>query len=191
MQALKDRISKDGILLPGGIVKVDSFLNHQLDPSLLYEIGRAFYLHYKDCGITKVLTIEASGIAPAVMTALALNVPAVYAKKQKSKNISHDVYMSRVFSYTKNTTYDVVVSKDYLKSSDKVLIIDDFLATGHALRGLIDMINQSGASIAGVGIVIEKTFQEGGKELRSTGLRIESLAKITSISEDGIEFENE
>ncbi len=189
MQLLKDRICKDGILLPGGIVKVDSFLNHQLDPNLLVEIGHAFYHLFKNEHITKILTIEASGIAPAITTAIAFGVPVVFAKKQKSMNVGHEVYTSQVFSYTKNVTYDIVVSKEYLKKEDRVLIIDDFLATGHALRGLSNIVTECGAELIGVGIVIEKSFQNGGKELRKSGLRIESLAKISSITEEGIVFD--
>jgi xanthine phosphoribosyltransferase len=189
MQALKDRIRKDGKILPGGIVKVDSFLNHQIDPMLLRDIGAEFHLRYQAVPVTRILTIETSGIAAALTTGLAFGVPVVFAKKHKSANMSGAVYTSRVFSFTKKTEYEISVASEYLRPEDHVLVIDDFLATGNALKGLTDILRQSGATLAGIGIVIEKAFQDGGRELRASGLRVESLARIRAISEEGVFFE--
>ncbi len=188
MQALKERISSDGKILPGSIVKVDSFLNHQMDPVLMKGIGEAFYKAFAQEKITRILTIESSGIAAALMTGLQFGVPVVFAKKHKSANMSADCFVSNVYSYTKKTAYDITVSKEYLAPDDRVLIVDDFLATGNALKGLLDILKQSGATAAGVGIVIEKAFQSGGKEIRDMGLRVVSLARILTISETGIVF---
>lgn len=190
MQALKDRIRRDGRILPGNIVKVDSFLNHQLDPMLMRDIGCEFRRRFAAEPVTRILTIETSGIAAALMTGLAFGVPVVFAKKHKSANMAGSFYTSAVYSYTKATMYDVAISSDYLVESDHVLIIDDFLATGNAVKGLLDIVSQSGASLAGIGIVIEKSFQDGGRELRAAGLHVESLAKIRSISDSEIVFED-
>jgi xanthine phosphoribosyltransferase len=190
MQALKDRIRRDGRILPGSIVKVDSFLNHQMDPLLMRDIGCEFRRRFAAEPVTRILTIESSGIAAAIMTGLAFGVPVVFAKKHKSANMGGSCYTSPVYSYTKATMYDVTVSSDYLGESDHVLIIDDFLATGNAVKGLLDIVRQSGASLAGIGIVIEKSFQDGGRELRAAGRHVESLAKIHSISNAEIVFED-
>ena len=190
MQALKDRIRRDGRILPGGIVKVDSFLNHQLDPMLMSEIGNEFHRRFAQEPVTRILTIETSGIAAALTTGLAFGVPVVFAKKHKSANMSGACFTSRVYSYTKKTEYDVSVSTEYLGPSDRVLIVDDFLATGNALKGLMDILRQSGAQLAGIGIVIEKSFQSGGRELRESGLRIESLARIRAITDSDVEFDD-
>jgi len=188
MEILKQRILKDGQAIGIGILKVDSFLNHQLDVELLNEIGKEFHKRFSDVEITKILTIEASGIGIACMTALYFNVPVVFAKKAEPSTMVDGAYQAKVHSFTKNKDYNISVSKKYLTQSDKVLIIDDFLAKGGALQGLEDIVRQSGAQLVGAGIVIEKAFQEGGKSLRDKGVRIESLAVIQSIMDNEIKF---
>ena len=181
MKLLEERIVRDGIVREGGVLKVDSFLNHQMDIALFSEMGREFARLYKDCGVNKILTIEASGIGIACITAQEFGCPVVFAKKNKTKNIAGDVWTSRVESFTHGKVYDIIVSKDYLKKGDKVLIIDDFLAMGSALNGLIQLVHDSGAELAGAGIAIEKAFQPGGEMIRSKGVRVESLARIESM----------
>ncbi|HBY20376.1 MAG TPA: xanthine phosphoribosyltransferase [Clostridiales bacterium] len=188
MELLKNRIIAEGKVLPGNIVKVDSFLNHQMDPKLLHEIGKEFFQRFNNKGVTKIFTIEASGIAVAIMAGLEMNVPVVFAKKQKSSNIGENMFYSTVKSYTKGLVSNIVVSKDYLNQNDKVVIIDDFLALGQAALGLIDIIHQCGAALVGVGIVIEKGFQDGGKLLREKGIKVESLAIIQSLDNGKIVF---
>ena len=189
MELLKQRILKDGKLRDGNVLKVDSFLNHQMDVGLFKEMGKEFKKRFSDCEINKILTIEASGIGVACLAAEVFGVPVVFAKKSRSKNIDGDVYTSKVHSFTHGRVYDIIVSKDYLKAGDKVLIIDDFLANGAALMGLSKLVEDSEAELVGAGICIEKGFQPGGKMLRKAGLRIESLAIIDSMSpEDGIKF---
>ncbi len=189
MELLERRIVKDGKIAEGNILKVDCFLNHQIDVGFLSQLGEEFYRLYKDCGITKILTIEASGIGIACLTAQHFNVPVVFAKKSKTVNISGDVHTAKVESYTHGKVYDVTVSKDYLTSEDKLLIIDDFLARGNALHGLLELAKCAGAQVAGVGIVIEKAYQDGGQIIRDMGVRVESLARIKSMSvEDGVTF---
>ena len=189
MQLLIDRILRDGKVFPGNVLKVDSFLNHQIDVALIREIGKEFYSKFKDEGITKIHTIEASGIGIACITAEIFDVPVLFAKKNKTKNIAADVYTSKVESYTHGTVYDIIVSKEFLNKNDKVLIIDDFLAQGKALIGLIELVKAAGAEIAGAGIVVEKAFQPGGDYIRSQGIRVESLARVKSMTDDGrIEF---
>ncbi len=189
MKLLEEKIVRDGRVLEGNILKVDNFLNHQIDVMFLCEVGKEFKRLFADSGITKILTIEASGIGVACLTAQYFGVPVLFAKKSKSSNISANVYSAKVESFTHGKTFDVIASKQYLNADDKVLIIDDFLATGNALVGLIDIVEQSGASVAGCGIVIEKAYQDGGKLLRDKGYRVESLARIASMdSEKGIEF---
>lgn len=178
MKLLEERILKDGKIFEGNVLKVDSFLNHQLDVQLLSAIGAELKNKYSDCDITKVLTIEASGIGVGCMVAQFFNCPLLFAKKSKTINIKGDVYKSSVESFTHQCVYDIIVSKDFLSPDDSVLIVDDFLAKGNALCGLIDIVNQSGAHLAGCGIAIEKAFQGGGDELRSKGIRIESMAII-------------
>ena len=191
MELLKERILKDGNVKAGNVLKVDSFLNHQIDITLLNEIGKEFKRLFSDLRITKILTIEASGIGIACITAQYFNVPVVFAKKSQSKNIDGDVFLSQVKSYTHGMTYDVIVSKKFISHDDNILIIDDFLANGCALSGLADIVRDSGASLAGAGIVIEKGFQEGGKNLRAQGIRVESLAIIESMDENtGVIFSN-
>jgi xanthine phosphoribosyltransferase len=181
VQILEDRILKDGKVKDGGILKVDSFLNHQMDVSLFGEMAKEFYKLFAGEGINKILTIEASGIGIACITAQAFGCPVIFAKKTKTKNIAGDVYTSKVESFTHGTSYDIIVSKEFLLPGDRVLIIDDFLANGAALEGLISLVNDAGASLIGAGIAIEKAFQPGGEKLRSKGVRIESLAKIKSM----------
>ena len=189
MELLKQRILKDGKLRDGNVLKVDSFLNHQMDVRLFKEMGKEFKKRFSDCEINKILTIEASGIGIACLVAEVFDVPVVFAKKSRSKNIDGDVYTSKVESFTHGRVYDIIVSKEYLKAGDKVLIIDDFLANGAALMGLSKLVEDSEAELVGAGICIEKGFQPGGKMLRKAGLRIESLAVIDSMSpEDGIKF---
>ncbi len=170
------------------IVKVDSFLNHQIDVELLDEIGKEFYGKFKNEGITKIVTIEASGIAIACSAARYFKVPVVFAKKHENKNMDDDVYQVTIHSFTKDLDYVAKISKRYLDSTDRVLIIDDFLANGEAAKGLVAMVGESGASIAGIGIVIEKGFQNGGKALREQGIRIESLAVIENIKNNEVIF---
>lgn len=188
MKLLKDKILFEGLALSDHILKVDSFLNHQMDSQLMFEIGREFSQQFKDLHITKILTIEASGIAMACMAGYHMNVPVVFAKKHEALNLDKDVYSSEVFSYTKNKSYAIKVSKNYLNKDDIVLIIDDFLANGQAALGLTEIIEQAGAQTAGVGIVIEKGFQNGGKLLRDKGFNVKSLASIESLSNGVISF---
>ncbi len=192
MKLLEERILKDGQVRPGEILKVDSFLNHQLDVDLLQEIGKAFYERYKDAGITRILTVEASGIAIACPTANFFHVPVVFAKKAKSKNLDGELYTSTVHSYTYGKDYTVTLSKKFLGPNDKVLLVDDFLAVGKAMNGLLDICAQAGAEVAGIGIAIEKGFQPGGKELREKGYDVCSLAIVESMDDEGnITFRNQ
>lgn len=184
LKALEDKIHKEGRVLPGNILKVDCFLNHCIDVPFLMEMGKEIAELYKKDNVNKILTIETSGIPIAFATAQYMNVPVVFAKKNKSGNISDDVYSSRVTSYTKKNVYDAIVSKEFLSSDDNVLIIDDFLAKGNALTGLMDIISQSGATLKGCAIAIEKGFQGGGDELRAKGIRVDSLAIVEEMTED-------
>lgn len=174
--------------MPGDILKVDCFLNHRIDVPFLLEMGKEIARLYKDTPVNKILTIETSGIPIAFAAAQYMNVPVVFVKKNKSGNISDDVYSSRVASFTRKNVYDAVVSKEFLNSDDKVLVIDDFLAKGNALTGLIDIINQAGATLSGCAIAIEKGFQGGGDELRAKGVRVDSLAIIDSMTENSLSF---
>lgn len=188
MELLQQRILSDGKVLPGGVLKVDSFLNHQIDPELIYEMALELRRLFAGEEINKVLTIEASGIALGVMAGYVLGCPLVFAKKSKTKNISDNVYSVEVESFTHGNTNTVVISKEYLKPGDRVLIVDDFLATGAALVGLKALVEQAGATAAGAGIAVEKVFQGGGDMLRRQGLRVESLARIAAMSDDGLSF---
>lgn len=181
MNFLEERIARDGIVKEGNVLKVDSFLNHQMDTELIDEIGRELYRRFKDCGVTKILTIEASGIALAYATARCFGLPFVFAKKSKSVNIDGDVYVAEVESFTHKCTNRVIVSKKFLSPGERVLIIDDFLANGCALEGLISIVQAAGAEVAGIGIAIEKGFQEGGDRIRSLGYRLESLAIVEAM----------
>ncbi len=187
MKLLKDRILKDGKSFDGGILKVDSFINHQMDPILMKSIGVEFVRRFGNLPINKVVTIEASGIAPAIMLGYLLELPVVFVKKSKPKTLEN-ILVTQVYSFTKDTTYDVCVSKDFLTENDTVVFIDDFLANGHAAIGIKNLIDQSGASLAGMGFIIEKSFQEGGKRLRDLGICVESLVKIKNLSNNRIEF---
>ena len=189
MKLLEDRILKDGHIGADNVLKVDSFLNHQIDVSFVCELGKEFYRLFKDENITKILTIEASGIGIACLAAQYFGVPVVFAKKTKTINIYSDTYNATVHSYTHKKDYDIVVSKEFLSKEDNVLIIDDFLAKGSALTALLMLIEKAGAKTAGAGIVIEKAYQGGGNLVRDMGIRVETLAKIKSISKkDGIVF---
>lgn len=189
MKLLEDRILKDGHIGADDVLKVDSFLNHQIDVNFVCELGKEFYRLFKDENITKILTIEASGIGIACLAAQYFGVPVVFAKKTKTINIYSDTYNATVHSYTHKKDYDIVVSKEFLSKEDNVLIIDDFLAKGSALTALLMLIEKAGAKTAGAGIVIEKAYQGGGNLVRDMGIRVESLAKIKSISKkDGIVF---
>lgn len=183
MRLLEERIQKDGIVREGNVLKVDSFLNHQMDIKLFREIGKEFKRLFGDKEITKILTIEASGIGIACIVAEFFDVPVVFAKKSKSKNIAGEVFTSKVESFTHNKTYDVIVSKKFLTNDDKVLLIDDFLANGNALKGLIQIVKSAGAELIGAGIVIEKGFQQGGADLRAQGIHLESLAIVDSMDD--------
>ncbi|MBQ8613454.1 MAG: xanthine phosphoribosyltransferase [Ruminiclostridium sp.] len=192
MQLLKDRILKDGVVKAGGVLKVDSFLNHQIDVSLYREIGKEFYRRFENMGINKILTIEASGIGIACVTAEAFgDCPVVFAKKAESKNLDGELYTTKVTSFTKGREYNVIVSKKFIGKGDRVLIIDDFLANGCALIGLMELVEQSGAELVGAGIVIEKGFQRGGEIIRQKGIKLESLAIVESMDEEnGVVFRN-
>ncbi|ALS29202.1 xanthine phosphoribosyltransferase [Paenibacillus cisolokensis] len=191
MKLLEERIRQEGLILSDTVLKVDSFLNHQVDTVLALEIGKEFGRIFADEPVTKVLTIEASGIQFAMATAIALGVPFLYAKKKKAVTQSDAVYSVPVHSFTRQETYQVSVSRRYLGPDDNVLIVDDFLATGAALAGLVDIVNESGAKLAGVGCVIEKSFQEGRDLLERKGVRIHSLVRIASMSPGEIRFAEE
>jgi len=188
MEILKQRIINEGMIVSRNIIKVDGFLNHQIDVDLLNEIGKIFFERFKDVKVDKILTIEASGIAIAVIAAQYFNVPVVFAKKSESKTMTGKTYSTMIHSYTKETDTKVQVAQAFLKEHEQVLILDDFLAQGEATLGLIDLIQQAHASIVGIGIVIEKGFQEGGHRLRALGYRVESLVIIESMDEKGIVF---
>lgn len=189
MELLENRILKDGKIGEGNVLKVDSFLNHQIDVPFLAQLGQEFYRRFASEGVTKILTIEASGIGIACLTALPFGVPVVFAKKTHTNNIFADVYTSSVFSYTHQKNYEIVVSKQFLLPGDRVLIIDDFLAKGSALLALLSLIRDAGAETVGAGIVIEKAYQNGGAIVRDMGVRVESLARIESMTvEGGIRF---
>ena len=183
MQLLKDRIRKDGKIKEGNVLKVESFLNHQMDVKLFQEIGKEFKRRFADEEITKILTIEASGIGIACVAAEVFDVPVVFAKKTQTKNIAGDVYTTKVESFTHGRVYDIIVSKEFLGKGDKVLLIDDFLANGKALEGLAELVTKSGAELVGAGVVIEKGFQVGGDIIRSKGIHLESLAIVESMDE--------
>lgn len=185
LKLLEDRIVKDGIVKPGNVLKVDSFLNHQMDISLFNDMGKEFKCLFNDTPINKILTIEASGIGIACVAAQYFdNVPVVFAKKSQTVNIDGEVYSTKIESFTHKRVYDVIISKKYLSSKDHVLIIDDFLANGCALNGLLDIAQKAGATVEGVGIAVEKGFQRGGELIRQKGIRVESLAIIESMDAD-------
>ena len=185
MELLEKRIIEDGEVLPGNILKVSNFLNHQIDVRLMDEMGAEFARLYKDTKPTKILTIESSGIAVGYAVARQFGVPLVFAKKHQSSNVNEGVYSARVWSFTHNQNYTVVVSKKYINPGDKILLVDDFLANGNALNGLIEIVEKAGASVQGICIAIEKGFQNGGKMLREKGYRVESLAIVDKMTDDG------
>lgn len=188
MKLLEDKILSCATVLPGNILKVDSFLNHQLDVNLLSELGKEFYSLFEEYKITKILTVEASGIPIACFAAQHFDVPVVFAKKGHHKNIGNDVFTAEVFSFTKGTSYTIFVSKKYLSEDDNILIIDDFLANGQAVLGLKKIVEDARATLCGVGIAIEKGFQPGGKQIRDLGIKVKSLAIIDSMTDDSISF---
>ena len=191
MQLLRDRIRKEGKILPGHIVKVDGFLNHRIDIELMDEIAKEFKRRFGDQGITMILTAEASGIALATVCAKEFGVPMVFAKKAKSDNIEGGLYCSDIFSYTYKKKVTLLVSKDWITANDRVLIIDDFMANGEAMRGLCDIVRESGAELVGIGIAVEKGFQHGGDRIRESGINIQSLAIIDEADENGFVFRGE
>ncbi len=188
MKLLKNRILKDGEIITDQVLRVDSFLNHQIDPVLINEIAAEFISRFSDLKFNKILTVESSGIAPAVMTGLKLSIPVVFAKKNKPSTLIENTYSATVHSYTKNSDYEISVSSKYIQKGDHILIIDDFLANGSASRALISIAEQGGAKVDGIGIVIEKGFQNGGKLLRDMKYRIESLVTIESMTGNKIQF---
>lgn len=189
MELLKDRIRRDGKVKGTDVLKVDSFLNHQMDVTLFAEIGKEFKRRFDGCGVNKILTIEASGIGIACITAQFFDCPVIFAKKSQTKNIAGQVYTAQVESFTHGRVYDVIVAREFLRPGDRVLIIDDFLANGAALMGLAKLVEDAGATLVGAGIVVEKAFQPGGGLIRARGIRLESLAQVKSMSEEtGVEF---
>lgn len=188
MKLLEEKIIKDGQVFPGNILKVDSFLNHQIDVAFLNKMGEEIKRLYGDCGVNKILTIEASGIGIACITAQFFDCPVLFAKKTRTKNIASTVYKTQVRSFTHGMEYDVIVSKDFIGEGDNILIIDDFLAEGNALLGLIDLCNQAGAKVAGCAIAIEKGFQNGRKKVEEKGIRVESLAIVESMTDGEVIF---
>lgn len=191
MEELKTRIKEVGTVLPGNVLKVDAFLNHQIDAGLMQRIGQSFAERFANAGITKVWTVESSGIAPAVMTGLALGVPVIFARKHKSLTLNEGLYTAEVYSYTKQVANKITIAQKYVTPDDKVLIIDDFLANGQAVSGLLAIAKQAGVTVAGAGIVIEKTFQPGRSELEKQGIPVVSLAKIKSLANGQVEFAEE
>lgn len=188
MKELEEKIRQFGTVLPGNVLKVDAFLNHQVDPVLMQHIGQEFAARFKDAKITKVWTVESSGIAPAVMTGLALGVPVIFARKHKSLTLNSGMYTADVYSYTKKTTNQISISKRYVDKTDWVLLIDDFLANGQAVEGMLQIADQAGVEVVGAGIVIEKCFQPGSAELAAKGVRVESLAKVSSLADGQVSF---
>ena len=188
MKLLEDRIRKDGTVIGEDVLKVDNFLNHQVDPDLMFEMGKTFYEKFKNEKITKILTVESSGIAPAFATALQFHVPLVFARKHKSLTLKDDLYTATVYSFTKQTSNTIAIARKFLSKDDRVLIIDDFLANGQAVKGLTEIIDQAGATTVGAGIVIEKTFQKGRKMFDEQGVRVVSLARIAAFKNGEVVF---
>lgn len=185
MELLENRIKKDGEVLPGNILKVSSFLNHQIDVKLMDQMGEEFYRIYKNSPVTKIVTIESSGIAVAYSVARQFGKPLVFAKKNQTSNVNEDVFSTKIYSYTHNQEYNVVISKKFISPNDNILLVDDFLANGKALNGLINIVEQAGAKVCGICIAIEKGFQDGGKLLREKGYHVESLAIVEKMTDDG------
>lgn len=188
MQLLKEKVMKEGIVLSDQVLKVDSFLNHQMDPVLMKEVGKEFKRLFAGQKIDRVLTIESSGIAPGIMTALELEVPLIFARKQKSLTLREDIYVEKVYSFTKQETNEITVSRKFIQPGERVLIIDDFLANGEAAFGLARIVEQAGAEVAGIGIVIEKAFQPGGRLLKEAGYHVESLVRIAALDNGTVTF---
>ncbi|MDW3994675.1 xanthine phosphoribosyltransferase [Staphylococcus saprophyticus] len=188
MDLLKQKVEADGVVIDEKILKVDGFLNHQIDARLMHDVGQTFYEQFKDEGITKILTIEASGIAPAIMAAMHFDIPCLFAKKAKPSTLKKGVYQAEIHSFTKNTTSTVVVSDEFLGENDRVLIIDDFLANGDASLGLNEIVKQAKATTVGIGIVVEKSFQPGRERLEEAGLTVSSLCKVASLSGNKVTF---
>ncbi len=188
MKLLQDKILQEGKVLSESVLKVDSFLNHQIDPQLMLEIGEEFARLFANEGITKILTLESSGIAPSVMTGLKLGIPVIFARKRKSLTLTDDLLTATVYSYTKQESNEISISNKFIEKGDHVLIIDDFLANGEAALGLIELVTQAEATIAGIGIVIEKSFQAGGNKLREQGWKVESLGRVESLSNGEVKF---
>lgn len=191
MKLLEDKIREVGRVLPGDVLKVDTFLNHQVDPKLMAEMGKEFAKLFANDDITRIVTVESSGIAPAVMAGLYMAVPVVFARKHKSLTLTDDVYTSEVFSYTKQTSNQISIDKRFIKENDKLLIIDDFLANGQAVQGLLDIAKQANVDVNGIGIVIEKTYQKGHDLIAETGIHLESLAEIKSLEDGKVTFVND
>ncbi|TVT29249.1 xanthine phosphoribosyltransferase [Salinicoccus cyprini] len=191
MELLKEKILNEGVALSDTVLKVDHFLNHQIDPELMVEIGQAFKERFEGKNITRILTLESSGIAPSVMAGLALGVPVVFARKRKSLTLDENLLTAEVYSYTKQETNTIAVADKFISSDDSILIIDDFLANGEAANALADIVHLAGARVAGIGIVIEKSFQDGAKKLKDRGYHVESLARIASLSNGEINFLSE
>ena len=188
MRLLKEKIKNEGIVLNNSILKVDAFLNHQIDPELMMELGREFSKRFADKEVTKILTVESSGIAVALTTALFFHVPVVFARKQKPSTMNENLYSTKVLSFTKNVTNNVSVSKKFLPPGENILILDDFLANGEAAMGLVDLVHQAGSNVVGIGIVIEKSFQPGRNRLLEAGYQVESLARIKAFEKGQIVF---
>lgn len=191
MKLLENRIRQDGVVLPGNVLKVNQFLNHQIDPQLMYEIGQEFARLFKERPVTKILTVEASGIAPAIMAGLVMNVPVLFARKKKPSTLDDMTYTAEVYSYTKKVTNTISVDSKFLSENDHVLIIDDFLANGQAVKGMLEICRQADVKVEGVGIVVEKSFQEGADWIKGQGIRLESLARISSFENDAVHFVGE
>ncbi|OKP99971.1 xanthine phosphoribosyltransferase [Paenibacillus sp. P46E] len=191
MKLLRQKVISEGIVLGQGVLKVDSFLNHQMDPFLMREVGREFTRRFAGEKVTKVLTIESSGIAPGIMTALELEVPLIFARKQKSLTLTEDIFVEKVYSFTKKESNEITVSKKFIVPGERVLIVDDFLANGEAAFGLARIVEQAGGTVAGIGIVIEKAFQPGNRLLKEAGYRVESLVRIASLDDGIIAFVEE
>ncbi|MBJ9990060.1 xanthine phosphoribosyltransferase [Paenibacillus sp. S28] len=188
MQLLKQKVLDEGIVLSNQVLKVDSFLNHQMDPVLMKEVGCEFTRRFAGEAVNRVLTIESSGIAPGIMTALELEVPMIFARKQKSLTLRDDIFVEKVYSFTKQETNEITVAKKFIQPGDRVLIIDDFLANGEAAFGLARIVEQAGATVAGIGIVIEKAFQPGGRLLKEAGYRVESLVRVAALDDGKVTF---
>lgn len=188
MKILEDRIRQDGTVLTGNVLKVDNFLNHQVDPQLMNELGQEFARRFQDAHITKILTVESSGIAPAVMAGLHLNVPVIFARKHKSLTLTDNLYTAKVYSYTKQVANEISIDRRFLAADDRVLIIDDFLANGQAVQGLLDIAKTAQITVAGVGVVIEKRFQKGHQMVTDAGIQLEALAIIASFEAGQVIF---